>query len=41
MELEKNTYGLSEGVFKSCQFLGLELHSQFQCEVFDLKYPPV
>ena len=24
MELEKNTYGLSEGVFKACQFLGLK-----------------
>ena len=28
MDFDKNIYGLSEGVFKACQFLGLEFPSK-------------
>ena len=33
MELEKNFYGLSEGVFKACQFLGLKFPSEVPKEL--------
>lgn len=33
MELEKNIYGLSEGVFKACQFLGLKFPKEVSDEL--------
>lgn len=46
VELEKNTYGLSEGVFKACQFLGLEFMPEIlkdffkTCQLLDLEFSP-
>ena len=35
MDLEKNIYGLSEGVFKACQFLGLKFPSEVPKKLAD------
>ena len=39
MEPQKNIYGLSEGVFKACQFLGLQFPSKIPADVQQKRVP--